>query len=319
VNLSDHFHAFLENTVNIDATRLGNLDSRVDTIYDVIRDDAALGDRVTGKVPHGSWAHRTIIRPVDGDEFDADFLVCVAHEPDWDTRPARYVEALHDVFDTDRYRDKRTLKNRCVRIQYAGECHVDIVPLVDHPVHGQCIVMRTADSGRGEWERTNPAGFTSWLQERDDRTNGRLRRVLRLLKYMRDSRGVLDARSVLITLLAGEAVTNSRERYGDMQSAFVAVLEDLDIYMSALPTMPPLVDPSRLEVNFRHRWTEAKYQTFKTDVAKALATAHAAAKAPDSMSARVEWQRLFGDGFRKPDSGRFGPVAATPARPARAG
>lgn len=67
-------------------------------------------------------------------------------------------------------------------IGYANDCHIDVVPhliLAD----GQQVVINYADNA---FEDTNPQGFTDWMKEKDDLAGGNLRRVIRLMKYLRD-------------------------------------------------------------------------------------------------------------------------------------
>ncbi len=79
----------------------------------------------------GSWAQRTIIKPQPGHEFDADVLVEMKQQRTWADDPKQYLLAVHDALQTaPRYRSRVELKTRCVRVVYAGDCHVDLVPYV---------------------------------------------------------------------------------------------------------------------------------------------------------------------------------------------
>src|SRR5207247_11077484 len=69
-----------------------------------------------------------------------------------------------------------------VRIAYANDCHVDVVAYLVLADGRQVIVNRDID----DWEDTNPQGFTNWMRSKDTITEGNLRRVLRLLKFLRD-------------------------------------------------------------------------------------------------------------------------------------
>jgi len=63
MQLADHFEVLLKNTVNLSLSSLETLDSRVDAIYNTLEADAELGPYVVDKIPQGSWAHETIIKP----------------------------------------------------------------------------------------------------------------------------------------------------------------------------------------------------------------------------------------------------------------
>ena len=91
MQLADHFDVLLKDTVNLSQFRLDTLDSRVTAIYTALKADPELGPYVRGKIPQGSWAHRTIINPVGDKEFDADFMLLLEENPDWSGQP----EDLH--------------------------------------------------------------------------------------------------------------------------------------------------------------------------------------------------------------------------------
>ena len=81
MKLLDYFTEFLREKVNLNQSRLDDLNSRVDAITEVLKSDENIGGRVLDTVPQGSWAHKTIIRPPLGNEFDADFLVSWKVDP----------------------------------------------------------------------------------------------------------------------------------------------------------------------------------------------------------------------------------------------
>ncbi|MEA3591914.1 hypothetical protein OIN95_15510, partial [Staphylococcus aureus] len=78
---------------------------------------------------HGSWAHNTIIRPVEGNAFDADIIVFMQPVEGWTA--ADYVLDLARVFrESATYKDKFRVYSHCVTIEYAGERKMDIAPCV---------------------------------------------------------------------------------------------------------------------------------------------------------------------------------------------
>ena len=83
MKLVDHFTAFLKDTVNLNATRLEQLETSVEALKDVIREADWDAPLITFE-PQGSWAHRTIIKPVEDKVFDADLLVIVEAVEGWD-------------------------------------------------------------------------------------------------------------------------------------------------------------------------------------------------------------------------------------------
>lgn len=277
MKLLTYFNAFMKNTVNLDDSRLRDLESKVDTLYTVLCAAESLASIILGKDPQGSWAHKTIIKPVNGREYDADFMLIMQEQPDW--TPRAYINSVYSAFrQLPKYKDKAVKKHRCVRIVYANDCHIDIVPFVCLSDGRQVIVNHETD----EWEETDPDAFTAWMKEQDDTAVGNLRRVIRLMKYLRDHHmNFVRTRSVILTVLLGERIEAWKKSvdsgyYSDLPTAFVHVLEDLDNWMDANPSLPPIPDPSGANNDFGHRWNQDSYDNLKAKVKTIAADARAA-------------------------------------------
>ena len=295
-----HFTAFLDNTVNLKQWKLNLLDSRVTSIVNAIQADEVFEELYKEHLPQGSWAHETIINPVvDGDEFDADFLLHLTEVPEWNDDPARYLRELRAAFKRhSTYKTMVRRKNRCVRIGYSNDCHVDVVPYLTLS-DGREVIVRYDTS---EFEDTNPHGFTEWMRERDDLTGGNLRKVIRLMKYVRDSKHTFDCKSVILTTLLGGRVlaVSAQTRYADISTTLVTLLEDLRDWLDQYQQMPNIDDPSCPGTNFNHRWDEPLYQSFKTCIGRYAGWAREALDASadgDDAAALAAWQRLFGSEF----------------------
>lgn len=297
MELENYFTAFLENTVNLKQWKLNQLDGRVNAIVDALKKDTVVGALYQDHIPQGSWAHETIITPVGTlDEFDADFLLHIEEVPEWSENPREYLREVRAAFKRNTtYQSKLQRKNRCVRIDYANDCHVDVVPYLVRD-DGSQVIVNYKDN---KFEDTNPAGFTSWMKEKDDITNGNLRRVIRLLKYIRDYKNTFDCPSVILTTLLGGRVQafDTGARYASIGSTLVALLEDLDSWLRWHEQMPVLEDPSCLGTYFNHRWTQEKYANFRVQVQRYAEWAREALVEEDEDTSASLWRKLFGDTF----------------------
>ncbi|RVD67233.1 nucleotidyltransferase, partial [Mesorhizobium sp. M4A.F.Ca.ET.029.04.2.1] len=88
MKLVNDFKNFLSDTVNLNQTRITLLEDRAETINSFLR-ASDWEPTISTFIEQGSWAHDTIIRPVDGGEFDADLLVRVRPVDGWSA--AQYV------------------------------------------------------------------------------------------------------------------------------------------------------------------------------------------------------------------------------------
>ena len=288
------FEAFLADVVNLNQTRLDLLDARVTAIVNELKKDAVIGPMYQAHIPQGSWAHQTIIRPVgEYDEFDADFLLLLDEDAAWSLYPKTYLKELRAAFKRSAtYKDMLRKKNRCVRIGYANDCHIDVVVhivLAD----GRQVIVNYAENS---FEDTNPQGFTEWIKEKDDLAGGNLRRVIRLMKYLRDFKNTFSCPSIILTTLLGQRVQafDTAVRYADLPTTLVSLLEDLDAWLSLYPTMPYVEDPSCPGLSFNHRWDEDQYMNFKSRVTLYAGWARAALDEQDETRSIDLWQKLFG-------------------------
>jgi Second Messenger Oligonucleotide or Dinucleotide Synthetase domain len=321
MQLADHFDALLKDTVNLSQFKLDTLDNRVTAIYNALKADAELGPYVRDKIPQGSWAHRTIINPVGGNEFDADFMLLLEENPDWSASPKTYREQVYAALHRHSvYGDMpHSRKCRCVRLTYANSCHVDIVAYLKLSDGRQVIVH----GDNNEWEDTDPEGFTAWMREKDQIADGNLRRVIRLMKYLRDHKNSFTGtRSVILTTLLGEQVSATKKLfdtgyYNSTPTALVHIVSDLDSWLQARPIKPSIPDPSGSGVTFDHRWDQTTYAYFRDRIHAHAAEMKDAYDEPDKNASVRRWQAIFGDGFTAPapknSTGRFGTPAAAAA------
>ena len=114
--------------------------------------------------PQGSMALGTTVKPDDG-PHDLDFVMEL-HAWDLHVRPMELLRSLFEFlrgFDT--YRDLTTLKNRCVRVEYADDFYLDILPACkDMRTGGTCISV--PDRAANGWSPSNPEGFIAWFKWR---------------------------------------------------------------------------------------------------------------------------------------------------------
>jgi hypothetical protein len=318
VKLLAYFKAFLEDTVNLDDTRLAALDTHVAAIVTCLTDDSTLGQLVEDHIPQGSWAHRTIITPVGNHEFDADFLLLLTEVPEWSASPKTYIQQTRAAFRrSSTYRDKVRKKNRCVRIGYASDCHVDVVPHLVLADGRQVIVNYDED----KFEDTNPQGFTDWMKQQDDLAQGNLRKVIRLMKHLRDYKQTFKVPSVILTTLLGERVQawDNETRYADVPTALKNLMADLDTWLQLYPTMPPIEDPSCPGTFFNHRWDQDEYANFCTKITLYSRWVQEAFDQQDKPSSLAAWQKIFGSDFKAPATTTFSAAstALAPAAPPR--
>lgn len=326
MQLVDHFNILLKDTVNLGDAKLELLSARVDSIYAALKADEEIKSLILGKTPQGSWAHKTIINPVGDNEFDADFMLDMSENSEWSYSPKQYIEAVYAALGRNAtYKGMpRSRKCRCVSLVYANSMHVDIVPHLDLADGREVIVNRDDDL----FEVTHPQGFTDWMKEKDGIANGNLRKVIRLLKYLRDHKNSFTGtRSILLTTLLGEQVNqlntlSDSSYYSNVPTTLLHVVADLDVWLQARPTKPSISDPSGSGANFDHRWSQETYSYFRERIHVHAEEIRNACEEEDKERSIKLWRNLFGDGFKGPEKESSSSVkfpSAAPAAPSIVG
>lgn len=116
--------------------------------------------------PQGSLRIGTTVHPISQQEFDLD-LVCEL-VLDWSNYedPVQILELIEE-----RLREHKTYapmierKNRCVRLNYKRNFHMDILPAC--PVNigeiGGCV--KVPDRKASDWKDSNPKGYANWFDK----------------------------------------------------------------------------------------------------------------------------------------------------------
>ena len=288
------FAEFLRDEVNLNQSRLDRLETSVGAVNDYLKDNLP-GYQTMEK--QGSYALGTLIKPVDdNDEYDADIQIVMNPNSQWQAKD--YVHAINRTLAGNKtYVDKLRLKTRCVTVDYAGEFHLDVVPRVTS--RGKHYICNRIDN---KFEETDGTGYREWFNEKNRITGGNLKRVVRLLKYLRDHKNSFTAKSILLTTLAGNTIRASDQ--GTMAVSTVAdtletVLSRMNDYLQQHPDMPKIKNPVLATEDFNRHWDQRSYANFRDRVQSYAGTAKQAKDEPSAEKAIKLWQGLFGGSFGK--------------------
>ena len=209
------------------------------------------------------------------------------------------------------YRGKVSTRPRCIRIDFPGEFHMVVVPLVEdrgqgntefpgtsmlgnviqvgdrNPNNGNLLVPNSAVNG---WEATNPKGLRDWYHEQNDRTDGRLTRVVRMLKHWRNQAFEDSVRppSVGFEVL----ITNSWPSYANSDAAAVSgVLRHVATYFSFVRLTA--MNPSLPNEDLLSNWSRLNQDVFMTELNAAADIAGEALREMSEGRSVGLWRRLF--------------------------
>jgi hypothetical protein len=300
MKLVEHFTSFLKDTVNLNSTRLDQLESSVETLKGVIR-DSDWGPKGITFEEQGSWAHKTIIKPVKNKAFDADLLVMIDPVAGWDA--SKYLSTLKAVFaNHGTYKDKVTRCSHCVTIEYAGERKVDLAPCVRN--RNGVIGHEVCNFNTNAFERSEPEAYTDWLSQRNEWTGGNgLKKVTRLIKYLRDIKTTFTCPSVLLTTLLGMQITVldslGSKPFEDLPTALKTIMGRLDDWLQQHENKPDIRNPVLASESFSRLWDDDQYTNFRELIKRYRGWIDEASDEEDRDDSIGNWRRVFGDDFAK--------------------
>lgn len=268
--------------------------------------------------PQGSMALGTTCKPVEG-PHDLDFVLQIT-VPHWRWHPLAGLEALYKFLrSSETYRGMTSLKNRVVRLTYADEFYMDILPAyTDQSSGGTCILV--PDRKKVSLCPSNPEGFIEWFR---NRCLIRVRRVMekakpvpsqqrveekeplqlavQLLKRWRDlafDEQCLAPVSVVLTALAGIHYGGEASVSETVSAILAGIVRSIDIADSNGVRIV-IRNPSNVLEDFGERWDEnpAAYRAFCTGIRKLHKDWTAIVNG--GRETNKELERLFGEYVRR--------------------
>ena len=301
----EDFGKFMREHVNLNPSRYERL-KRSDKAVSEYLSQNLVGFRRTER--QGSYALGTTIRPVkENDEYDVDRVVYVKY--DSSKAPEDYIDDVYRCLKVNgNYADKVHKNTRCVTVDYAGEFKIDVVPCITY--NGNHFICNRKTN---EFEVTDGRGFRDWFNQKNRITNGNLKLVTRLLKYLRDHKKTFTAPSILLTTLIGNAVYDweGDAQFKTIPEALLTVISRIDGLLQSHPSMPEIRNPALPHETFTRHWDQVKYSHFREMVSSYARRIREAYSDGDEQSSIRRWRDLFGDGFGSL-SAMTGAVAAAP-------
>ena len=292
-----YFQKFLSEEVDLNETRLQRLNNSSSAVDTFLSGDLDLYEKTERQ---GSYGLKTIIKPVGTREYDADMLLYMTY--DEDKEPKDYIKEVYDCLRAnDNYKDKVHRRTRCVYIDYAGDFHLDLVPCITQEnVITQEEEYFICNNKENEFEVTDGTGYRDWFNEKTRITNGNLKRVTRLLKFLRDHKENFSVKSILLTTLIGNSVYASDEGGEDFKNiptALKTVSSRINSFLQANVLMPEICNPVLDGEFFTRHWDQDKYSHFRKMFDLYNGKINEAFDATDHNTSVRKWRELFGDNF----------------------
>lgn len=286
------FDDFLDREVNLNQSRLDRLSAHVEAITKYLANNL-FGFR--GMERQGSYGLATIIKPARPDkEYDADMLLNLTHEAG--KKPREYINAVYECFRSHaRYRKKVHRRTRCVVLQYARKFHLDIVPCLASTDGTLWICNRRTD----RFEPTDGTGYRDWFNSRNALTGGHLKRVIRLLKYLRDHKQTFAVKSILLTTFAGRTVVDGavKSDFHTVPDTLLTVVHGMNHFLQRHPDRSVIRNPVLPTENFTRHWDQTSYSNFRRLFDSYARKMESAFQCADHNESVDKWREVFGSRF----------------------
>ena len=294
MKLEKHFKKLLSE-IWLNPNRREKIESAYSTWRDKFKENEELKDIFKEFFQQGSYPTKTAIRPQNSLEFDIDAVLLL--NLDNNKEPKETLKLIKNVIESySSYKGKVKVKDRCVRINYAGDFHMDIVPgkaSEDEYIYIPC-------KSNEEWQKTNPKGFKDWFNEKNSDASYKLSKIVQLVKYWRDLKVGKDTapKSILLsTLLANNIVS-----VNSIAETLVLTIENLVQNIDSILDengQPIVQNPSLEGENLARDWDNDKFEIFKTKLKKFANDIRAALNEEDKDTSIDMWRDIFNTKFPK--------------------
>lgn len=151
----------------------------------------------------GSFAMRTTVNPINGNEYDIDDGVYLQGYCDESTDDYPAVSTVHSWVKSavEGHTNKTVDKDTCVRVVYADDHHID------YPIYiysNQEEVPYLAHKNKG-WTKSDPKALTDWFRDKVKDNGEQLRRIVRYMKAWKDYSDI-PLKGIEITILVAENI-----------------------------------------------------------------------------------------------------------------
>jgi hypothetical protein len=226
--------------------------------------------------PHGSVRILTTVKPFGREEFDLDIAIHLMANWRIHTPQKIYNELKRRLAEHSTYKGMMELKNRCIRLNYAGDFHMDILPGVQENELDINKLM-VPDRKLGIWVSSNPRGYANWflgkanmvkesLLEKalraeklpvDDFNNKKpLQRAVQLIKRYRDIYFQKDDRyrtsSIVLTTIAGLYYQGEESIFDTVEAIIMRLQQETALSSKRIKVLNP-VNPQE---DFTDKWEE---------------------------------------------------------------
>jgi len=258
--------------LDLDETRYRNAEEKYKAIGNWLNADNSNIKKYSPQVySQGSFLLGTVVKPLSGEEYDID-LVCELCGLSRESTSQSVKKLVGDrLRENQTYSQMLTPMNRCWRLNYAGEFHMDIIPAIPDAEKSNGAIL-IPDSEIADWEHSNPKGYADWFLRKmhaefamqrmtksieevpDFMIKTSLQQSVQLMKRHRDIMFADDEKnkpiSIIISTLAARAYLDK----GDLYETLRGIVAGIPNHITERDGVPWIENPSNPDENFADKW-----------------------------------------------------------------
>lgn len=149
--------------LQLNQTRIEKMDSAYNAVSDTLKRDKDFFEGLVIEIyAQGSKRIETTVKPINDEDFDLDTVLHI-YDPYYNHSPEQIYNALVKALEKDSYyKDIMERKARCVRLNYQGDFHIDILPAC-MPNNFEKERIKIPEKAFKDWSSGNPKGFAKWF------------------------------------------------------------------------------------------------------------------------------------------------------------
>ncbi|RKQ50607.1 hypothetical protein BXY85_1623 [Roseivirga pacifica] len=149
--------------LQLDQTRLDRMDSAYNAVSKLLESDEEFFDGFQIEIyAQGSKRIEATVKPINNEDFDLDTVLHI-YDPYFNHSPEEIYNALVKALQKDSYyKEIMEKKTRCIRLNYKGDFHMDILPAC-MPNAFEKEIIKIPEKALKNWSSGNPKGFAKWF------------------------------------------------------------------------------------------------------------------------------------------------------------
>jgi hypothetical protein len=309
MDIPEYFESFLEE-ISLSCREKERISKAIKFLENFCSSDGPMDKSIIRLFTHGSFAHGTALSPIeDHKDYDVDVMMILnlkslgigSRDPSsvlkWLTvRLRSYYECFSYLENIPRIMQRQ----RCVRIEYAADFHIDVVPSYYEEEWFSPRIdksfLRVPDRDSNWWIKSNPEGFTNWFSSIDAKHRGQLAKVVKMVKHWRDIK--FDARhspsSIILETLCGKCIPSTSDSDEEL---FIGTVENILSCLTKSFYSISVLNPSLLNENLGRNWECQDISLFESKLKSALKQAGEARDARRFSTKIKLWSKILGDDF----------------------